>query len=336
MIPDFLLSNDPSFDVVMNVFDNGDFALPSWALDQPNISSFDLSIDEHTFGPILPFPEEARVGEEDIMWQFEDTVPTLRHTHDGSHNVHNDSHMMTPGNYGGEGYGLNSVSTELDEYTALHEQPQNHPTTALVHSGVNTPSSQGSRQALAKAKIYPEKSHVTIRQPKKVAKSTPKRAIREGGYEGPRKRKKKVKPIPEQTWDLMKSDIMEHFITQDKTMKQVKEILEKNFKDQLNDCGGMVEEKQILDRLKIWKIQKNVRPKQREYIIRKYLERANMEGKRPLRFFVRGVEVPSTKIERWLRAWTKARIDSEAPMDSDEGARGTGTCKRILTNEPKF
>lgn len=334
--PDLMLFDDPSFSVVMNILDNGDFTLPTWALDQSDLPDFDLSIDEYNFGPILPFQDTAAVDGDGQTWQPDDTITILPHTHNDTLTIPSllkPTHISSPMVFDildEDRYSPPGISTESAGIAVMYGQSQDGSAIAPVYQCDNASPPEGRLQTPNVPETSCQSIQEVTRKRKRTVEFSHDKADSGESHKGHRKRKSKAKPIPQETWDLMKSDITNCYITEEKTMNQVKEMLEEKFLDRLQHCGGKVEEKQILDQLKKWKIQKYVRPKQREYIIRKYLERSKVKEKRPLKFFVRGVGISPAKIERWLKIWIKAR------QDSKEGQHDCGICKWSLSNNLRF
>ncbi|KAF1977888.1 hypothetical protein BU23DRAFT_275514 [Bimuria novae-zelandiae CBS 107.79] len=97
----------------------------------------------------------------------------------------------------------------------------------------------------------------------------------------PRKRRKKARVICEREWEPQKPHIIQLYIAEGRKLEEVKDLMGKNFSFEAT-------KKQFQDQLKKWELKKNAQGREKEAIIRKFLERQNESSKRPLRFFIRG------------------------------------------------
>ncbi|KAF1936341.1 hypothetical protein EJ02DRAFT_359368, partial [Clathrospora elynae] len=108
-------------------------------------------------------------------------------------------------------------------------------------------------------------------------------------------RKKKALTLHESDWASYKDRIIELHILENRPLREVREIMEKEF-------GFCAVIRQYRNRISEWKLDKNIKPDEMESIVRKRQRRKLIEvGKRGLRFRVRGFEVPSQKIDRWMK-----------------------------------
>jgi hypothetical protein len=147
-------------------------------------------------------------------------------------------------------------------------------------------------------------------------------------------RRKKVPTLHESDWAPYKERIVELHIRENRPLGEVKEIMEKEF----GFCAVYVHSlvhtlpsnahltllehsiRQYRNRITEWKLDKNIKPAEMEAIVRHRQRRRLLENnKRDLKFRVRGFEVPSQKIERWMK---KRGITADMPY-----APNSPTCK---------
>lgn len=317
----------------MNDLDNDDFAFAISSIAQHECPNLEISIegspDGSPAGPNQSLEDTAQIDGGTNVRQPEDSIAGLPPMVEeflnapSSWNPIYNSSLTLPDH--SDEYNHDTIDFFAGSFglPVMHGQSQDQSATTPMQKGVDISPPESQLWTPHEPETCDGGIQEATRKRKRPAQLSHEQAVCEDNHRGHRNRKEKAKPIPEETWDLMKSNITGCYITEGKTMKQVKEMLESKFQHLLEHCGGKVEEKQILDQLKKWKIQKYVRPRQREYIIQKYLERVKMEGKRPLKFFVRGVVVYPNKVERWLKSWMKTRQDS----GKGEGKYECGTCE---------
>ncbi|KAF4445866.1 TPR-like protein [Fusarium austroafricanum] len=110
----------------------------------------------------------------------------------------------------------------------------------------------------------------------------------------PKQRRKKAPTLRAKDWEPYKARILELHDTQKKPLQKVKEIMEEEF-------NFVAEIRQYRTRITQWGKDKNIKPAEMAAIVRKRQQRKILESdKNEQNFTVRGREVETYKIDRWM------------------------------------
>lgn len=140
-----------------------------------------------------------------------------------------------------------------------------------------------------------------------------------------RPRKPKVPTMKDVDWEPYKNMIIDAHVTQQQPLQQVRAYMErehgfvarsiwinKSFIRPLADHGDSIRQYRL--RITQWKCDKNIKPKEMRAIVRKRQERKIIETDKPERiFYVRGREVESRKIDRWMHDYGVSEDTLYAP-----------------------